>query len=89
MEVKGTIVSIEPIQDGTGKNGTWKKRNVIIKTEGEYPKDVCLTCFDKILSSIEMLSVGQNITAAYNLESRQYNERWYTEVKMWKFLINN
>jgi hypothetical protein len=86
MEIKGTVTKIEPLQSGPSKNGeTWVKQNVIIETEGQYPKSICLTAFGKICDSVDMISAGDIITAHINLESREYNERWYTEVKMWKF----
>jgi hypothetical protein len=30
------------------------------------------------------LKVGDDVTASVDLESREYNGRWYTDVKAWK-----
>lgn len=85
MEVKGVITEIEGVQTGTGKNGSWTKQNIIIKTGGEYPKEVCLTAFNKVCDSVDTLNVGDDITAFVNLESRKHQDRWYNEIKLWKF----
>jgi hypothetical protein len=82
-EITGKIIKIlEPVS-GEGKNGSWKKQEYILETEGEYPKKVCVANWnDKV--SPDILQVGMEIKASINIESREFNERWYTDVKMWK-----
>lgn len=83
MEISGTVVSLLPLQSGQGKNGTWKKQEFIIETPGQYPKKVCLSLWgDKVDEN--KLSIGEKITASVNIESREYNGRWYTDVRAWK-----
>lgn len=87
MEVTGTIIQIDPVQEITSTNGeSFKKQNVIIETAGEFPKKICLTAATKLIDSIVMLEEGQTITASVNLESREYNGKWYNDIKMWKFI---
>ena len=31
-----------------------------------------------------MLSVGQTATVSFDIESREYNGRWYTDIRAWK-----
>jgi hypothetical protein len=83
MEISGTVVSLLPLQSGQGKNGTWKKQEFILETPGQYPKKVCLSLWgDKVDEN--RLSPGDKITASINIESREYNGRWYTDVRAWK-----
>ncbi|MBX2961671.1 MAG: DUF3127 domain-containing protein [Cyclobacteriaceae bacterium] len=83
MEITGTVVSLLPLQTGQGKNGTWKKQEFILETPGQYPKKVCLSLWgDKVDEN--RLSEGDRITASINIESREYNGRWYTDVRAWK-----
>jgi outer membrane protein W len=83
MELKGKITQLLEPQTGEGKNGTWKKQQVIMETFGEYPKKVCVLVWgEKIPASI--LKVGNEINASLDIESREYNGRWYTDVKVWK-----
>lgn len=83
MEITGTVVSLLPMQSGQGKNGTWKKQEFILETPGQYPKKVCLSLWGEKVDETR-LSVGEKITASINIESREYNGRWYTDVRAWK-----
>ena len=49
LEFKATVVQINPEINGQGRNGTWRKQEVIVETKSQYPKKVCLSIWgDKI-----------------------------------------
>jgi hypothetical protein len=81
MEIQGTVTKVNPVQVGNGKNGEWRKQEIIIEVAGKYPKNVCLSLWG---DKTETVRVGQTINASINLESREYNGRWYTEARVWK-----
>jgi hypothetical protein len=83
MEITGTVVSLLPLQTGQGKNGVWKKQEFIMETPGQFPKKVCLSLWGEKVDE-NRLNVGERITASINIESREYNGRWYTDVRAWK-----
>lgn len=83
MEITGTVVSLLPLQTGQGKNGVWKKQEFILETQGQYPKKVCLSLWGEKVDE-NRIAVGERITASINIESREYNGRWYTDVRAWK-----
>lgn len=83
MEITGTVVNLLPLQTGQGKNGVWKKQEFILETPGQYPKKVCLSLWGEKVDETR-ISVGEKITASINIESREYNGRWYTDVRAWK-----
>jgi hypothetical protein len=83
MEIAGTIVALLPLQTGQGKNGVWKKQEFIMETPGQFPKKVCLSLWGEKVDE-NRISVGDKITASINIESREYNGRWYTDVRAWK-----
>ncbi len=83
MELTAKLVELLPLQTGEGKNGTWKKQNVVLETGGQYPKKVCISIWgDKIDNS--QLKIGNTLTVSFDIESREYNGKWYTDVKAWK-----
>jgi len=85
MEIQGKIIKILPLQSGESARGAWKKQDFVIETTGQYPKKVCLTLWgDKVDQA--NITEGEDITASINIESREFNERWYTEVKAWKIV---
>ena len=80
MEITGTLLQVLTPQTGTGKNGQWKKQEFIIETTDMYPKKVCLAAWgDKI--DISKFNLGQTVKASFDVESREYNGKWYTDVK--------
>jgi hypothetical protein len=83
MQLTAKLVQLLPLQTGTGKNGAWKKQDIIVETEGQYPKKVCVSIWgDKINES--QLQVGSQLNISFDVESREYNGRWYTDIKAWK-----
>jgi hypothetical protein len=83
MEISGKIVQILQEQGGTSSRGNWRKREYIIETGGNYPKKVCMVAWGDDIDQFN-LQMGEQVTASINLESREYNGRWYTDVKVWK-----
>jgi len=83
MEIKGKLIQLLQPQTGEGKNGPWKKQEIIVEIPGQYPKNICIAIWgDKINES--QLQVGNMLTVQFDIESREFNGRWYTDVKAWK-----
>ncbi len=84
MEIKVQLIQVLPLQSGEGKNGPWKKQDIIVETlNRQYPKKICVSIWgDKIDDSI--LKIGNQLNVAFDIESREYNGRWYTDVRAWK-----
>lgn len=81
MNLKGKVIQVLPEQIGQGKNGEWKKQEIIIETEGQYPKKVCVSLWgDKVGTVLNNASIDVQLDP----ESREYNGRWYTELRAWK-----
>ena len=83
MELTAKLIQLLPLQTGTGKNGEWKKQDIIVETEGQFAKKVCISIWgDKIKA--EVLQPGAMLNISFDVESREYNSRWYTDVKAWR-----
>lgn len=83
MELTAKLIQLLPLQTGNGKNGAWKKQDIIVETDGTYPKKVCISIWgDKINESV--LKIGSQLAISFDVESREYNGKWYTDVKAWK-----
>ncbi|MCF8367471.1 MAG: DUF3127 domain-containing protein [Bacteroidales bacterium] len=85
MEITGKLVQVLPEEKGEGKNGPWKKQSFILETQDQFPKKVCITVWgDKV--DLGSFTENELITASINIESREYNNRWYTDVKAWRIV---
>jgi nuclear transport factor 2 (NTF2) superfamily protein len=83
MQITAKLIQLLPLQTGTGKNGIWKKQEIIVETTDQYAKKICISIWgDKADSSI--LQVGNQLKIDFDVESREYNGKWYTDVKAWK-----
>lgn len=84
MQFTVKLLEVLPLQTGNGKNGTWKKQDIIVETTGsQYPKKVCVSIWgDKISES--QLVTGSLFNISFDVESREFNGKWYTDVKAWK-----
>jgi hypothetical protein len=83
MQLTVKLIQLLPLQTGNGKNGQWKKQDIIVETDGTYPKKICVSIWgDKIQES--QLQIGGSLKIDFDVESREYNGRWYTDVKAWK-----
>lgn len=83
MEITGKLVAIGDIMEGQGARGPWQKQLFVIETAEQYPKKVaCLVWGDKV-NDIAALNLGDTLTVGIDIESREFNGRWYTDVKAW------
>ncbi len=83
MELKGKVIQLLPVQTGMGKKGQWKKQEFIVETQTQYPKKVCLSAWGDKIDQFNV-SEGDIVNVSVDLESREYNGRWYTEARAWK-----
>lgn len=83
MELEGKIIQLNALQSGQGKNGTWKKQEFVVETKSQYPKKVCITAWGDKIDQFG-LKENEDVKVSIELESREYNSRWYTDVRAWK-----
>lgn len=83
LKIEGKVTQILEEQSGTGKNGAWRKQDFILETQDQYPKKVCITQWGDKIDEFDVQE-GEDITAFIDIKSREYNGKWYTDVKAWK-----
>lgn len=87
MEIKGKVVANLGVQKGTSKSGKdWSKATIVVEygDNPQYPKKVTLDNM-KNADSFAALAVGTEGTFHIEVESREFNGRWYTSVNCWKW----
>jgi len=83
MELSGKIIQLLPEKSGESARGPWRKQEYILETEDQYPKQVCFMAWSDKIDEFA-IKQGENLVVSIDLESREYNGRWYTDVKAWK-----
>lgn len=84
MEVIGKIIVALPEVGGTSQKGNpWKKREYVLETQETYPRKVFFNFFGDRVDQFP-LQVGQMVKISFDIDSREYNGRWFVEVRAWK-----
>lgn len=85
LTIKGRVVQSLGVQSGISKAGkAWSKASVLVETaeNPQYPKRVVISNM-KNAEAFSKLAAGTEVTFKIEIESREYNGRWYTEVSCW------
>jgi hypothetical protein len=86
MTITGKVTHVLPEQTGTSKAGKdWSKAGFVVEVPGEYPKSVAIETFG---DKVTLPQVGQDVTVSVNIESREWNGKWFTNVTAWKIDAN-
>ncbi|UZJ37168.1 DUF3127 domain-containing protein [Prosthecochloris sp. SCSIO W1103] len=83
MDITGTIIEVLLPKTGEGKNGKWKKQEVILETDEQYPKKICFSFWGEKAEN-PLFRNGTAVKISFDLESREFNGRWYTDAKGWR-----
>lgn len=83
MELVGKIVKLLPLQTGQGKNGPWKKQEYVLEYGDQFPKNVCFNLWGDKVDQFA-LTEGETVTVFFDVESREFNGKYYTDVKAWR-----
>ena len=85
LEITGKVIALLPETNGVSKAGNaWRKREFILETQEQYPKKVAITVMNDKVDDLSHYVVGNTITASLNLESREYEGRWFSNINAWK-----
>ena len=85
MEVVGKIIQVLPMQEGVGRNGNpWKLQGYVLETIENYPRKVHFEVFGEDRIKNNPCEIDQIVTVSFDIESREFNGRWYTSIRAWK-----
>jgi hypothetical protein len=83
MELSGKIIQVLEEASGESQNGRWRRQDFILLVPGQYPKKICITIFGDKIDQFNVKE-GEEVRVEAEIESREYNNRWYTSVKAWR-----
>ena len=85
MEVVGKIIQVLPVQEGVGRSGNpWKVQPYVLETFDQYPRKVHFEVFGEDRIKQNPCDIDQVVTVSFDIESREFNGRWYTSIRAWK-----
>lgn len=84
LEIEGKVYKINPEQSGQGANGPWRRQEFVIETLGDFPRKVCFEAWNDRADAIKVLKPGELVRVSFRAESREFNDRWYTNLRTWR-----
>ena len=85
IEIKCKLAGKLQVQNGSSARGTWCKQEFIVETIETYPRKICMNVWgDDKVAELSGYNVGESLIVSVNIESREFNGRWYTDVRAWK-----
>ena len=85
LDITGKIIQIMDETSGQSKTGnTWTKQEFIIETFDKFPRKVMISVMGDKVQELKKFKAGDQVKASLNLESREWNGRWFTDVRAWK-----
>ncbi|MBO5763833.1 MAG: DUF3127 domain-containing protein [Bacteroidales bacterium] len=85
IEIKCKLLDKLPVQSGTSARGAWCKQDFIVETIEQYPRKICMNVWgDDKVKELANYNSQDMLNVSINIESREFNGRWYTDVRAWK-----
>lgn len=91
LSIEGTLIQIVKAESGTSKSSgkEWTKQDFIVETNDQFPRKICCTLFGDKVSLLNGITEGSDIDVSFNLESREFNGKWYHNINAWKIGVIN
>ena len=73
-----------PKVTGTNKSGNpWQKQEFILEVQGgQYPKRALMAIWGDKVDQFQVQK-GEDVTVSFDIDCREYNGRWYNDIKAW------
>lgn len=86
MEITGVIIKKqeEPTTGVSQAGNEWKKQSIVINTGGDYPQLLQVDFMNAKCDQLAAFNVDSEVTVDINLNGREYNGKYYTNITGWK-----
>ena len=82
----GVVIAVLPERSGTSQRGEWKSQSFVIETQEQYPKHLCFEVFGADRIAQFNIKGGEKITVQFDIDARQYQDRWFNSIKAWNVI---
>ena len=82
MKIEGKFIKTLPKVEGETKRGPWVRGGFVIETFGDYPRKIAFTTLgeDKV-GMADGIAESTPVEVSFMPESREFNDKWFTECK--------
>ncbi len=86
LELECNIVKKLDVVNGQSARGPWAKQEFIVQyQDGNYPTQLVMNVWgaDKV-ADLGQYNPGDRVKVSLTPSSREFNGRWYTDIRAWK-----
>ena len=86
LEVTGKIFKKLDRRSGTSARGEWISQDFVLEfQDGSFPTNICFSAWGKDkVAELDGFREGDTVTVAFNIRGREYNGKWYNDLRAWK-----
>lgn len=86
MEISGKIIAaLEPRGGISQRTGNpWKTQEFVIETHDQFPRRCVFNVFGEDKLRDFNIQVGEELTVSFDIDAREYNGRWYNDIRAWR-----
>jgi hypothetical protein len=82
MELQGTIIAIGQTEKFGAKE--FKKRQLVIKTDSQYPQSIPVDFTQDKCSILDSYSLGEFVNVSVNVQGTEWQGKYYVNLQGWK-----
>jgi len=87
MEQTAKVFQLGERQEAVNERGTWRRQQIVVETQEQYPKKIALQLWNDEVAKTAALHVGDTLTFNFVVELREYNGKWYTDVRAFNLRV--
>ncbi|PID90578.1 MAG: hypothetical protein CSA97_02210 [Bacteroidetes bacterium] len=84
-DIVGVLEQKMPLATGESARGQWQRQDIVIAlTDVQYPTKICVELFNNSAHLADNIPEGSRIRVSVNIQSREYQGRWFTGIRGWR-----
>ena len=86
MEITGRIIAVMEKRSGQSQRSgnVWASQDYVIETHEQYPRRCLFNVFGEDKINEYNLQIGAEVTVSFDINAREYNGRWYNDIRAWR-----
>jgi hypothetical protein len=86
MEISGKIIAVLEARSGQSRTtgNMWMSQEYVLETSEQYPKRICFNVWGEDKIKQFNIQNGQELTVSFDINAREYQGRWYNDIRAWK-----
>ena len=86
MDITGRITAVMEKRSGQSQRSgnAWASQDYVIETLEQYPRRCLFNVFGEDKINEYNLQIGAEVTVSFDINAREYNGRWYNDIRAWR-----